>query len=431
MPRVKKNMKSRHIELENQDPKDIRRKELETLLKFSALINSSLNIKQVLNYAMQWAEEFMHAEASTVYELDKEKSELFVRIARGDKKDAVKDIRLNLGEGIAGHVVKTGQPMVVQDVTKEKIFSDKFDRKTGFKTRSLICVPLLLREKPVGALQVLNKRSGKPFSNSDLELLTSMSQQIVIALENAKLYQVLEKNFEVTAQDLKTTHEKLIRSQRLLACGHLVQGVAHEIRNPITTIGGFAKRIKASFPHDPRLQEYVNIILQESERLETLVKRVHDFTTLLSSTFELDDIKETVHEVVRKFRPLAERQGVNISADVDDAIPVSLMDSSQLEAALSNIMENALESMPQGGELSLLARYDQDHILVSISDTGCGIASENMESIYDPFFTSKTRGAGLGLTMSYQILMNHDGEITLQSEEGKGTTVTLSLPVKR
>ena len=136
----------------------------------------------------------------------------------------------------------------------------------------MICVPLILRDKPIGALQVINKKSRKPFTRSDLELLVGMSQQIGVAMENAKLYQRLEKKFELTEQELKTTQAKLIRSERLMAMGHLVQGIAHEIRNPIMTIGGFAHRIKKELREDNRLNKYIDIIMDESARLEKLVR---------------------------------------------------------------------------------------------------------------------------------------------------------------
>jgi two-component system sporulation sensor kinase A len=107
------------------------------------------------------------------------------------------------------------------------------------------------------------------------------------------------------------------------------------------------------------------------------------------------------------------------------------MDSSQLVAALSNIMENALESMPHGGKLTLEAKQVPDQVLIRITDSGWGISEKNLDSVYDPFVTSKTKGAGLGLTMVHQIVMNHNGEIKTQSQEGKGTTVTIRLPAKR
>ncbi len=413
----------------NNQSKDIYQQELDTILKFSALINSSLNIIEVLDNAMKWAEEFIDAEASSVYELAEDNNELSIRLARGEKKRAVEGLKLNVGEGIAGSVVATGKPVVIQDVRNDKRFSDKIDRSTGFKTRSMICVPLILRDKPVGALQVMNKRDREPFCQADLELLNSMAQLIAVAMENAKLYQRLEEKFDMTSQELASTQKKLIRSERLAAMGHLVQGVAHEIRNPVMTIGGFAHRIKRELNHNYKLQKYIDIILDESGRLERLVREVRDFSEIQSASLLLDTIEPAIHEVLEIFEPLAGNRHVKLSVEIADDLPQINMDSSQLVIAMSNIMENALESMPKGGNLTLQATRDDRHLLVSFRDTGLGIDPEQLDAIYDPFVTSKTRGAGLGLTMVYQIVMNHHGEIKISSALDKGTDVTIQLPI--
>ncbi len=415
--------------MENNQTKDIYQQELDTILKFSALINSSLNIIEVLDNAMKWAEEFIDAEASSVYELEEDNNELSIRLARGEKKRAVEGLKLNVGEGIAGSVVATGKPVVIQDVSNDKRFSNKFDRLTGFKTRSIICVPLILRDRPVGALQVMNKRNSEPFRQADLELLNSMAQLIAVAMENAKLYQRLEEKFEMTSQELESTHKKLIRSERLAAMGHLVQGVAHEIRNPIMTIGGFAHRIKRELNDNYKLQKYVDIILDESGRLERLVREVREFSEIQSASLLLDTLEPAIHEVLQIFEPLAGNRNVKLSVEIANDLPQINMDSSQLVIAMSNIMENALESMPKGGNLTLRTNRDDRHLSVSFSDTGVGIDPEQLDAIYDPFVTSKTRGAGLGLTMVYQIIMNHHGEIRISSELDKGTDVTIQLPI--
>jgi signal transduction histidine kinase len=413
--------------------KDVQKKtsqgELDTILRFGSLINSSLNIEDVLNHAMKWAEEFMDAEASSVYELNRERNEIFIRLARGEKREPVRGIRLNVGEGIAGWVVKTGRPVVSQDVSKDKRFSDKYDKKTGFKTSSMICVPLIAKDEPIGALQVINKKSKKPFTQADFRLLTGMAQQIAVAMENAKLYQRLEEDFALTTQELKITQEKLIRSERLMAMGHLVQGVAHEIRNPIMTIGGFAQRLKKELEEDHSLQNYVDAILQEAIRLEKLVKQVREFMNVQSATLTMDKISPVVDEVIKIFQPLARRQKVQIVKEIDGKTPLINMDSAQMVTALSNIVENALESMSEGGTMTLGVNRQNNNVLITVRDTGCGIPAEQLDAIYDPFVTSKTRGAGLGLTMVHQIMINHQGEIKISSQLEKGTIVILRLPV--
>ena len=430
MSRSKMNSKVDQLGPNEQDPGDMHHKALDTILQFSALINSSLNIEDVLNFSMQSAEEFMDAEASTVYELDEEKDELFVRMARGEKRTPVKKIlRLKPGEGIAGRVVKTGKPRVIQDVGKEKDFSDQFDRITGFRTRSMICVPLILRDEPIGVFQVLNKKSGGPFAHSDLELLTAMAQQLAVALDNARLYRRLENECELTAKELKITQGKLIRSERLEAMAYLAQGVAHEIRNPVTAIGGFARRIKKAIKEDPKLQEYIDIILKESKKLENLVERVREFAQILSPVLKSGDIEPILWQVVKKFEPRAKKMGIDLVTHIDDHLLPIKIDTSQLFAALSSIIENALEAMSHGGVLTVEAEGDKDNILIRILDTGPGIAEEHLGSVYDPFFTSKTRGAGLGLTIVHQIIRNHYGEINIRSRKGEGTIVSIRLPV--
>jgi len=415
--------------LTKESPENIYRKELATILSFSALIISSLNIEDVLDRAMKCAEEFIGAEASTVYELDEENQELVIRVARGEKKEPVKKITLKLGEGIAGYVVQTGKPMVVQDVRKEKRFSDKFDRMTGFKTRAMVCVPLILRDKPMGALLVLNKKSGEPFTRVELEVLVGMAQQIVVAMENAKLYRYMEEKVRTTTQELKVAQEKLIRSERLVAMGHLVQGVAHEIRNPVMTIGGFAQRIKRDLRDNHKLTKYVNIIIDETSRLEHLVRQVRDFADVQNANLTFEKVTYPLQESLKRFEPPARKLGVKIKTAIARDLPPTKLDPGQMVIAFSHILENALESMPNGGTLTIRAEQDENYIAIKVEDTGCGIAPEQLDAIYDPFVTSKTRGAGLGLTMVHQVVMNHHGEINMSSQLNKGTRVTIRLPI--
>lgn len=415
--------------MDNKCDDNIYYRELNTLLQFSTLINSSLKIESVLDNAMRCAEEFISAEASTIYEIDEAKNELFIRLARGEKKDPIKKIRVKIGEGIAGKVVQTGQSMVVNDISQESDFNDKYDRLTGFKTRSLICVPLIIRGKSIGAIQVLNKKTREPFSNADLEILTSLSHQIAIAMDNANLYHRLEQKFELTAQELKSTQERLIRSERLAAMGHLVDGVAHEIRNPITVIGGFAGRIKEHSEDNATLVKYADIILGESNRLERLVQKVRELADVQTASLQPDNIGPVVDEILKTFLPYAETRGIKIIVNIEKDIPLIDMDRPQMVIALSNIIENSLEAINENGEISLNIKKIENALLIEIKDTGIGIKEVDITSIYDPFVTSKTRGAGLGLTMAHQIIINHKGEIKITSREREGTTVAIRLPI--
>ncbi|HSB05061.1 MAG TPA: ATP-binding protein, partial [Thermodesulfobacteriota bacterium] len=374
-------------------------------------------------------EEFMGTEASSLFELDEAKELLFVRLSRGPGKEPLKGITVQLGEGIVGHVVQSGKPMVIQDVTREKRFTDRFDRMTGFKTKSMICVPLILRNRPVGAIEVINKKSGRRFARADLELLLSMAQFVAIAMENAQLYRKMSDQFHSTSQELRLAQKKLIRAERLAAMSHLAEGVAHEIRNPIMTIGGFARRIKAELT-DARFRKYIDIIMEETLRLENLVTHIHDFLDVQAASPHSEPVAQVIEEALGTVETEAAQLNVTIIRDfrLDNlSIPI---DRRQIRTALYHLIANAIDAMPKGGTLTIAASQEKDALVISVQDTGCGIPKELLDSIYDPFFTSKTKGTGLGLTMVHQIIMNHRGEIRIRSEVDKGTIATIRLPIR-
>jgi signal transduction histidine kinase len=407
---------------------DIYRRELTALLKSSSLINSSLQTNEVLNFAMKVAEEFMEAEASSVFELDPERGDITVRLARGEKGVFMKSKRLQPGEGIAGWVIQNGKPMIVEDVQKDARFSDRFDRETGFITRSLICVPLTIRGRITGALQVLNKKDGSSFSEEDTELLIALAQQIAVALDNAKLYQRLQESFELTEQELKVTQRKLIRSERSAAIANLVQGVAHAVRNPIMSIGGFATRMKADLAEDSRSQKYLDIILSETSRLERLVRDVKEIAEMQTVRLRPTDVNKMLAEVIEEFSSTMSRQAIRLEADIEGDLPTINLDREQVSRALKNIIQNSIEALHKGGTLKFKTREVDSTIRIVIEDSGVGIDEDKLNSVLDPFVTSKATGAGLGLTMVYQIITNHRGEIDIKSSGGKGTIVSLELP---
>jgi two-component system sporulation sensor kinase A len=196
-------------------------------------------------------------------------------------------------------------------------------------------------------------------------------------------------------------------------------------------IGGFIKRIKNLTNDNIELKKYTDIILGETVRLERLVKKVHEFADVQSASLHPGNLKSVIDKVLNRFRPLAYSQNVEIVTSYDNELPLIDMDPSQLVIALSNIFENALESMHDNGRIELtINKYNDHKILIIVKDTGSGIAAEEIDSIYDPFVTFKTRGVGLGLTMVNQIVANHHGEIKITSKLSEGTTVTIVLPIR-
>ena len=163
--------------------------------------------------------------------------------------------------------------------------------------------------------------------------------------------------------------------------------------------------------------------------MEHLVRQVRKFADVQTASLSLDNIRSVIAEVLDRFHSVINKQDVKIITEIEKGLPLINMDSLQLVTALSNIFENALESMPNGGDMELKVSRKNNIVNILIKDTGIGIDQEDLNSIYDPFFTSKTMGAGLGLTMAHQIIANHDGDIRIRSNPGQGTEVTIRLPI--
>jgi C4-dicarboxylate-specific signal transduction histidine kinase len=404
---------------------------LRALVQLSSVINSTLDINEVLNNSMEFVEEIMNAEASSIFELDHERNELFFRVARGGAEARTKQIRMKMGEGVVGWVARSGEPLLVPDTGDEKRFSHRVDEHTGFKTRSLVALPIRNRGKMVGVLEVLNKRGPHPFDDGDVEVLTLAANQIGIAMENAHLHERLKEKFALTSAELKETQAKLIRSERLAALGQLSQGVAHEVRNPVMSIGGFAKRLHKRFgPEDPEAK-YVEIIIKETARLQSMVEDVDRYTKMPEPIPKEIRLSALLEGVLKDWEEGYAREDICVETQIVPEDPTVLVDQDQMIQALIHLLRNASEAMPKGGTLSILTRWEGSALVISVKDNGTGIAREDLPRIFDPFFTSKTQGSGLGLTTVNRIVSDHGGEVKVSSISGKGTQVDVCLRIQQ
>ncbi len=400
---------------------------LRKLVQLSSVINSSLEILQVLDSSMRFVEELVDAEASSIFELDRERDELFFRLVRGDPSEKAKEVRIKMGEGVAGWVALHGEPLLVPDASREKRFSPRTDRHTGFNTRSLIGVPIRSRGRVLGVLEVLNKRGPEPFTERDLELLQLVTNQIGTALENARLYGKLREKAELTEAELTETQSRLLRAERMAALGQLSQGVAHEVRNPVMSIGGFARRLlKALAPDDPG-RKYAEVILQETARLEKMVSDVDQYTKMPEPVLKEWKLSDLVDAAVRLWEEDLARDDIRIEIELPPDDPSISADRDLMIRALFHLMRNASDAMPDGGIISISAGWEGNLLGIAIRDTGSGIAAEDLPRVFDPFFTSKTQGSGLGLTTVNRIVNDHGGEVKVSSRHGEGTEVRLFL----
>jgi signal transduction histidine kinase len=212
--------------------------------------------------------------------------------------------------------------------------------------------------------------------------------------------------------------------------------LAHEIRNPLSSIKGAAQFLLRDRPHDPALQEFLAIILEEVDVMNRVTTDFLEFSHRSQPTASyVNRVDVVLQRTLRLLAPNFKEREVRVLQDVDPNISEVLMESIQLEQVLRNIILNALEAMPEGGTLTIISRQDfsrrQPEVAISIRDTGQGIPSDQVKRIFDRSFTTKTRGAGIGLSIVREIVDNHGGRIQVDSQIGAGTTFTLYLPATR
>jgi two-component system, NtrC family, sensor histidine kinase HydH len=404
------------------------RDNLRNLVRLSSLINSSLETQEALNNALMSVEQALNAEVSSIFEVDQAKGELFIRLARGPGSDKIKNLRLKIGDGIAGWVAQTEKPLICADPYADPRFSRAFDEESGFCTRSILGVPLKSRDRLVGVVEVINKKAAQGFTDEDLEVLTMLGNMIGPALENAHLYSRVKEKLSLTREELKVVENKLLQTERLAALGKLSRGVAHEVRNPVMIIGGFARRLQKRLPANDPAQEMIAPILHELHRLEQMVAEIEAFTVLLEPDIKPRDLARVVEQAVSANAENLAQQKIALECRIPPDLPRIPLDERLMGQALGHLIDNAVEAMPRGGRLTIAVTPEPKGLRLAVGDTGIGIPPEDLPFLFDPFFSSKPDGTGMGLTKVYQVVSDHRGEIQVKSVPGQGTEVNIWLP---
>ncbi|RKX28637.1 MAG: hypothetical protein DRP47_03855 [Candidatus Zixiibacteriota bacterium] len=229
----------------------------------------------------------------------------------------------------------------------------------------------------------------------------------------------------------EATRRKIGQSEKMASIGRMSAGIAHEINNPLTGLLTFEHLLKNEGGLSDKGKEYLEIMYNETSRMREIVMGLLNFSRESSPDMKLLDINEVIRQWLKS--PCSQKEFKNITTEKKLAEGLSKVngDANQLQQVLTNLCFNACESMPEGGILSISTSEENGKVLISVADTGCGIKEEDLEMIFEPFFTTKSvgKGTGLGLSVSYGIVRKHGGIMKVESEEGKGTTFTITLPV--
>jgi signal transduction histidine kinase len=258
----------------------------------------------------------------------------------------------------------------------------------------------------------------------------SASLKSEVEARTAELREARDK-IKLNLKELLETQERLIRSERFAAVGEAAAHISHEIRNPLMLIGGFARQVRRALPEGGKEAKQLSLVEDEAKRLESMLEEVRDFTRPSVPRMVLQDLNATVWETVMLMEGELSKQGVVIRANLDKSLPLVAHDPSQIRQVIINLIKNAAEAMANGGLVVVTSRLNGETLEVEVRDNGPGLTQEQAKMIFNPFYTTKERGTGLGLPVCYRILHDHGGDIRVDSPGGAGCVFTLSLPVVR
>ncbi|MCB2228982.1 MAG: GAF domain-containing protein [Desulfarculaceae bacterium] len=345
-----------------------------------------------------------------------------------DESLAALEVPLDPPDSVVAMCVALGTTMVVEDPRNEPRMNQEMAEALGLE-RAFVAVPMFAKGKVVGELLVNNVISGRPFNERDLKLLGMLANQGGLALETARLYHHLEQ----VNKELAQMRNRLLESDKLAALGEIAAGVAHEIRNPLVSIGGFARRLRKKVGDDSPFIQYLDVIIDEVTRLEKTLNEMLDFSSDARGHFEEHDLNEIIDQSLELIsRELAEKN-IAVNQELGTGLPPVFCDDRQIKHVFLNLFLNAIQAMGQdNGNLTVrtfsVVREGKQFVAGEVTDTGGGIPMDIVHNIFNPFFTTKDEGSGLGLSIVHKIVTRHFGQVEVHNRGESGASFLVTLP---
>jgi signal transduction histidine kinase/CheY-like chemotaxis protein len=289
---------------------------------------------------------------------------------------------------------------------------------------SAILIPVA-RSNLHSVLFAARDASGSPFRGADLELFFVLARQAVVAMENARLYEDLRSY----VRQVEESQQALLRAEKMAAAGRLTASIAHEINNPLQSVQNCLHLAGHEGVEPERRREYFELAKTELDRLSKTVQRMLDFYRPGAIRYEQVDLLDLFNHVLSLTAAQLHSKNVAAKVELPDSLPLIFAVSSQIQQIFFNLILNALDAMPNGGELRISARAVTDGVEIIFEDSGPGIPEERWDNIFEPFFSTKEGGTGLGLTVSYNIATAHGGTLDLIEGHGSGACFRLFLPM--
>ncbi len=398
--------------------------ETRTLQKVILAATSTLDFDQVLDRAVQTIHRILDVERLSFVLPDGSGEHLVVHpsILGFESLSLDKErVVCPLDGSLCGQVYTRGEAMLLDGLAPVPYHCQLGE---GAGSGSKLAVPVKSGERVIA---ILNAQSSRPaaFNQDDLRTFQAIAAHLGVVMENARLYEAEREQRKL----LEQSQAQLVQSEKLAATGRLAASLAHEINNPLQAIHN-GLQLMLNFPLDPDEQlEYVNMANEEVERLIDMVDRILNFARCPQQQMKPANLNDIVKRVLRLVDKYLQHSRIRLHRDLSPNLPLIAATPSELGQVFLNLIINAVEAMDKTGTLRISSHSDKNgRLSVVFADTGPGIPPEHLDRIFEPFFSTKAQGTGLGLSVSYNIVKRHQGEITVQSEPGQGATFTVWLP---
>lgn len=400
--------------------------ELRLLLDIGRAITGTLDLDSVLDTSAGILSRFIDGSNAFILLVDPSNSTLRgAACSNVAWRDDFRDVRIDLEDpgSLAAACVRSREPVVVNDTSQPPW--DEYPWVRRFGEKSVLVVPLLVREEPIGCVLVDDTRSPRDWTSAEIERAMVIAHQVAIAVANAHLYDDLKRSYG----ELARTQEELVKRERLAALGELAAVVAHEVRNPLGVIFNSLGSLRRLLRPTGDGAMLLDIVEEEADRLDRMVHDLLDFARPNEPALEAEPVDGLLRDALQVVRPEQLPAQVHFDLDLAPNLPPVLIDARMIRQVLSNLVLNGVQAMPRGGTLRIRARRDgASMVRIELRDSGSGIPAELSPRIFEPFFTTKAAGTGLGLAVVKRFVDAHRGTISFQSGE-EGTTFVLRLPV--
>lgn len=402
-----------------------------------AVVNTVVNAKELLEISLKRTMDLFGAKRGSIFILKENGRDLILKIAQGITVSEQETLVKRMGEGIVGRVAESKKPIFVDDISTDERFRG-YKARGGYQTPSFICTPLLIKDTLIGVINITDKGSGKRFTSQELQLLDFIATQIALNYRRIQLYQKF-KHIIKESQDLKdklgkssqeASHLKkqVVLHEKLATIGKLAGGIAHEFNNPLDGVMRYTNLCLEGV-NDEVVRGYLLEIKYGLNRMATIVKNLLACSRQAAPTMRMIKPRAAVEQVIRALQVDVVHKNVRLSAEIADDVP-QIIDLG-FDQIFSNLLRNAIDAVEKEGNVQVKGFLDGGMIVFEVHDDGCGIPTERIENVFEPFYTTKDidKGCGLGLTIVSEIIKNYNGQISVQSTPGRGTTFCVKIPV--